>query len=387
MPISRKRSAHGAGRKKYPSGMPVTLVCSKNEMSGYGSLGRSLHRELTRLGFVITREDAPLLDGIQARDGDPADSGSDRGTIRLRVFPPCKFKRIPDAYTIGYLTHETTMLPPGWAQCINCMDEVWVLSEFNRKTLLRSGVRIPIEVMPPPIDTGDPESPEAPFELHGHFCFLSVGCAHYYKGFDILLEAYLKEFSARDEVCLIVKTYSYFHDGEDEIREILAKLQQKISKDNPPLIILIDDRYCGGLDSVYFLPSMGPFYAMADACISTSRGEGFGLTLLEAMARGIPVISSNFGGPGDYLTEDNAFLLDYDLVDVCSNGHPFHGEGQWAEASIAHTGHIMRYVFEHREEASVKAAQAGRDFQKRWSARRSSEKIVARLLEIRDSKR
>lgn len=59
---------------------------------------------------------------------------------------------------------------------------------------------------------------------------------------------------------------------------------------------------------------MNALYNAADVFVSTSRGEGFGLTLLEAIACGVPVIAQNVSaipevvGPGGVLIEPGRLL-------------------------------------------------------------------------------
>lgn len=47
-----------------------------------------------------------------------------------------------------------------------------------------------------------------------------------------------------------------------------------------------------------------PFYAMADASVFPSRREGLGLAGIEAIATGLPLITTNSGGISDYSTDD-----------------------------------------------------------------------------------
>lgn len=51
------------------------------------------------------------------------------------------------------------------------------------------------------------------------------------------------------------------------------------------------------------------FYSVADVFILPSSYEGFGLSMLEAMCSGIPVIASPTGGPGDILNHGTHALL------------------------------------------------------------------------------
>jgi len=49
--------------------------------------------------------------------------------------------------------------------------------------------------------------------------------------------------------------------------------------------------------------------------ISPTRGEGYGLPLVEAAASGLPVMATNWSGHLDFL-EDKFIKIDYDLVNI-----------------------------------------------------------------------
>jgi glycosyltransferase involved in cell wall biosynthesis len=68
-------------------------------------------------------------------------------------------------------------------------------------------------------------------------------------------------------------------------------------------------RFCGGVSD------MRPIYSKAAVCVLTSDFEGTPNVLLEAMASGLPVVSSNVGGvSGIVRHEDTGFLLEPDDV-------------------------------------------------------------------------
>ena len=61
------------------------------------------------------------------------------------------------------------------------------------------------------------------------------------------------------------------------------------------------------------------YYSRADVVISTSQWETFGLTLLEAMACGKPVISTRSGGPEDFINPQVGLLVDIGDIHALSS--------------------------------------------------------------------
>jgi glycosyltransferase involved in cell wall biosynthesis len=362
-------------------GVPLIFVSNDLPLSGYGTNTKNFLRELRKRGFRVTH--LPSNSDLQVKKEDRARATFDAHSIGLEedpaaiinFCPPLEFRRDPDYYNIGYTAFETTTLPDSWVTALNAMDEIWVPSSFNKRVFLESGVKAPLKIMPHGVDHRQfyPGAGELPFEFHGCFTFFSVGNTHFYKGIDILLQAYLEEFDSADDVCLFLKTYRYFAPLEASLWEIITEMKKKRRKRDFPLIMLMENT---------FIERMSSLYSVADAYINTSRGEGFCLPLLEAMACGVPVIAGNFGGQSDFLTKTNAFLLEYRLVDVSENDHPFHRTGQWAEISVEHTRQVMRYVYEHREEAILRSAEARKDFLEKWTLEMASERIAQRLFEL-----
>jgi glycosyltransferase involved in cell wall biosynthesis len=70
----------------------------------------------------------------------------------------------------------------------------------------------------------------------------------------------------------------------------------------------------GLTDVIHFMgyqDNVHPFYEAADVYISTSKIEGMSNTQLEALAHGIPVISTQTGGVTELIDDgNNGFIID-----------------------------------------------------------------------------
>src|SRR6201999_4003115 len=104
---------------------------------------------------------------------------------------------------------------------------VWVPSQFNVETFAASGVeREKLVVMPESVDENEfnPDRHESlPLPNRAKFNFLAIFEWSRRKGWDVLLSAYLREFSADDDVCLYLRTY-LFSKPDGNPRDALQKL-------------------------------------------------------------------------------------------------------------------------------------------------------------------
>jgi len=72
-----------------------------------------------------------------------------------------------------------------------------------------------------------------------------------------------------------------------------------------------------------------------NAFVLPSRGEGWGIPLMEAMAMELPTIGTNWSGNVEFMNDNNAFLIRVDEMKP-AQGDPEAGFGQRAEPSLSH---------------------------------------------------
>lgn len=207
---------------------------------------------------------------------------------------------------LGVFNYESSILPPGWAEYHQYVDYILPSSEYVRDIFLRAG--IPDEkiiVLPLGVDFNALSAPvDEGFEFNTKkgFKLLNISIPHHRKNLPALIDAYFEEFSAADDISLIIKTTV---QGKKDVFEIdvkaaLDEIKRQYIEADLPELILLEHRF----------NNMATIYKKSDALINVAASEGFGLPLLEAMACKKLVAAPRFGGVLDFLDRDNSLLID-----------------------------------------------------------------------------
>jgi 1,2-diacylglycerol 3-alpha-glucosyltransferase len=206
-----------------------------------------------------------------------------------------------------YLHHYVPVVPGSWtralarrfsrAQC-NDLDAVVVPSRAMRDVLCEYGVHVPVEIIPTGIELerlrggsggafrrrhGIP--PERPVLVH-------VGRVAFEKNIDFLLRMLVCVRAEVPAVLLVIA-------GEGPSRGHLQRLARRLGLERNILFIGYLDRRDALLDC----------YCAGDAFVFASRTETQGLVLLEAMALGLPVVSTAVMGTRDILDARRGALV------------------------------------------------------------------------------
>lgn len=280
------------------------------------------------------------------------------------------FARNKGKYRVGYTMLETDHIPDAWAAAANRMDEVWVPSSFNEETFRRSGVTKPIHVIPLGINPDYFNPSINAYRLGEMFTFLSVFEWGERKAPTILLKAFNDEFKSSDEVVLVCKISN--SDGDIDIAREVRNLNLKPE----------GGRVVFSLNEIIPSYQLGALYRSADCFVLPTRGEGWGMPMLEAMACGLPVIATNWGSHCDFMNEENSYPLHVDRLVPAIAKCPYYAGFKWAEPSIGHLRELMRRVYENRDEARAKGQRAALDARENWTWEQSAQKIIARLKAI-----
>ncbi len=306
-------------------------------LEGKNDMDKETEKKLAELTGIKIPQDAPKIYGMAA----PSHYDWSRYKILLTMM-------------------ETKTLHPKYIYNCNCADEIIVPSRWCKKVFEENGINKPISVVPLGVDVKNYNPEAKPYNLKGKvkdFVFLSIFGWSLRKGYDVLLKAYLEEFTSKDDVSLLISS-RYFGSTDKYKKDVIKKDIQNIAKqihntDLPHLTFFGDSLSDAALPSLY---------TACDVGILMSRGEGHSYFPCEAAACGLPVISTNYSGQSDYLTHDNSYLIEVDsfakaeksLADVSL----YYEEAEFpifGKESIEQTRVLMRHVFEKRNEAQKKA--------------------------------
>ena len=126
------------------------------------------------------------------------------------------------------------------------------------------------------------------------FRFASCGSLIPRKGFDVLIKAFAKIKDSTAELLII---------GEGPEKEALKELSQAEG-------VASRVRFLGRIPR----EEIAAVYATCSAFALASRAETFGVSYIEAMAKGIPAIATPCGGPEHFMNDTCGLLVDVDDV-------------------------------------------------------------------------
>jgi glycosyltransferase involved in cell wall biosynthesis len=279
-----------------------------------------------------------------------------------------RFSKNSGSYRIGFTMLEVDRLPDSWVEQANQMDEVWTPTEWGADMFRSSGVQRPVQVIPLGVDSVrfQPGAPRA--HLRDRTLFLSIFEWGARKGWDVLLRAYRTAFRASDPVLLLLKVDS---------RELLANPARELAAwlppEAPPVAVIYNQR----LTSDQLLE----LYHSADCLVQPSRGEGWGMPILEAMACGTPAIATNWSGPTAFLSAANGYPLPIAGLEPTGSTAPNFRNARWASPDETALIDLLRHVAANPAERQHKGAQAALDA-RQWTWERAVDAVYQRLATI-----
>lgn len=330
------------GRPKRPSMPPVATppfyVCGpfrSNSGIGQGARLYAAHLEKMQQPFVrvdITNEMrmAPELPGDYA--GVDFLKGKKGGTVVIHANPPqiqlAMLKMdaafMATAHITAYWAWEMEHLPPVWLHALDYIDSVNTPSFFTSRIIKKYTAK-PVATVPHVL----PQAPVkqkafAPDGILRCLCVFDAGSSFERKNPRAVLEAFAKAFKPGEATL----TFKVSHPDADE--KAFADFSS----------------HCASVHGVKIITEtlsdaqMGELYLHHDVCMSLHRGEGYGLTLAEALARGLHVVATGWSGNMDFMTGPLAHAVPCSIVENSKGS-------RWADPDIDACVKILRDLYEN----------------------------------------
>lgn len=276
------------------------------------------------------------------------------------------FSKNSGNYRIGFTMLEVDRLPSVWVEQANQMDEVWTPTEWGKNMMRASGVQRPIHVVPLGVDTKVFRPATTPRQhLRDRTVFLSIFEWGERKGWDILLRAYRAAFKPHDPVLLLLKI-----DSRAPAANPVRAMAQFLPDPSPPVGLLYNQPLT--------ITQLVDLYQSADCFVLPTRGEGWGMPVLESMACGVPAITTDWSGTTAFLTTGNGYPLPTTGLVAAAPEHPYYRNAQWANPDETALIELLRHVAANTDERRRKGARAAQDAQT-WTWQRGVNTICQRL--------
>ncbi len=215
-------------------------------------------------------------------------------------------------HNIGlYATETSDFKYSGWPIRINQMDEAWVINRQQVGASERSGVTIPIKVVPHACDVSKFDKEWEPLDIpytKDNFLFYFLGDFTKRKNLLALLMAFHAEFGRHEPVSLLIKTGKYGLSGQecgDKVSELCRQVKHSLK-----LYPQIDDYHKEVIMGGHITEeNIMRLHSSCDCFVMPSYGEAWCIPAFDALGFGKTPICTDVGGMSDFLQPFKNWLL------------------------------------------------------------------------------
>jgi glycosyltransferase involved in cell wall biosynthesis len=248
------------------------------------------------------------------------------------------------------MTHwETEKVPIQWVTSFSPFNEIWVPNPVMLGDGRVSSIAVPTRVVPFPINVKSIEKVTSRADISGikssDVVFGAVGQWNQRRNMSDLIIAYLSEFTEKDNVCLVIKTFGNTYENIDErnkISNLVHELKRNVNRPALANIVLLRDNF--SYES--FLSILRRF----DIYCSTSRGESKHITLGMSAAMGKQCIYVDTPCNREFTSMNSKMLfpISYVCEPVVQMGSIYSAMDYWARPDLEMTARAMRSAYVHK---------------------------------------
>lgn len=320
----------------------------------------------------------------------------DSADIALHIVSADFFKPIPGKFNVLFSMWEFMDLPESYIFALAKADAVIVPSSFC-KTLFKRYYDGEIFTCWEGADTHSfpfhdrVDSYNACVRKQNKFRFLWVGASNPRKGYPLVIEA-VKLFEKLDNVEIYLKTTAPKGQFKEVSKEIMKKASREEWSDErlerlkkhmdelPGKTIADNLQRLGANENIILdtrklsLEELVALYHSAHCFVLPTFGEGWGLTLCEAMATGCPCIATPITGCADFFDEGVGYAIKHEVKDIdLSDNYGLHTKGYIPDTKDFIEK--MLYVMSHYDEAYKKGKRASSRIHSKFTWERSALRL------------
>jgi len=248
--------------------------------------------------------------------------------------------------TVGGFVCETDRIPAEWVRKANRFDLLLVPSAFCLQAFRRSGVTVPMLIVPHGVEPEYYPRHDKHREETFRFYHTSHGGMAARKGVAELIRCFRRAFAGRPQVQLILRVHR-------DIRVLKALLTEGVRTNDPQIRLQAP--------SPLSTDAFAALYSEMHCTVHPAKGEGFGLIPMQSIACETPVIAPCSTGLADYVDTGNAMVLRTHGRDDAPE--VYYGCGSYPLLDEEHLVELLRYAeanWESEYESVRRAAPAFR---------------------------
>lgn len=273
-------------------------------------------------------------------------------------------------YNIGYWLWELEEFPDEWIPCFQCLDEIWAPSEFICNAI-RKKTTLPVRCMPYYVD-------------------VHIGTIYDRKHFGIPEDKFLYLMMYDQSSCMerknpigVLNAFKMAFEKENENVGLVIKINNPTPESRKQIRSVLD-----GYTNVYLIEEtlsrdeVNSLTKCVDVVVSLHRAEGFGLVLAEAMLLGTPTVATNWSSNTEFMNENVACMVDYELITIEKDMPPFKAGNRWADANLDQAAGYMKKLYEDKEYYEMIRKNAKEYAKEKLGMDQAAGRIRERLKEI-----
>jgi glycosyltransferase involved in cell wall biosynthesis len=324
----------------------------------------------------------------------------DNAEVALTITPADHFNPVPNKINILFSMWEFLDLPESYIRGINKADAIVVPSSFCRDIFKRY-TNLPIYVCWEGIEPSLYQYHQRKLPLKNgkldKFRFLWVGAPNPRKGYPLILEA-IKVFEKVPNVEIYMKTtvpkinwketlWNIWRHRKEIFRKedgriSLMRWLRRIPKPNMHDKITVYGKHKNIIFDTRKLPidDLVNLYNSAHCFVLPTLGEGWGLTLNEAMATGCPCIATAVTGCADFFNDQVGYPISFDIRDQELRNYDIKTKG-YVPDTIDFINKMI-HVMTHYDEALKLGARASRHVLGKFTWDKSAQRLCDIVREV-----